>query len=73
MVCGAAAGLLAGRGDIVVLPLVGTFVLCAYDDFEPAGVVFCQKSSSFVMSPSFYLSLVRIGFVDNKKEKEGKG
>ena len=80
MVCGAAASLLAGRDDnTVVALLVGTFVLCAYDDFEPASVVFCPRfygpSSDhllFVMPPFFYLSLVRIVFVDNKKEKRRK-
>ena len=58
MVCGAAAGLLAGRGDIVVLPLVGTFVLRAYDDFGPSSVVFCPRF--YGSSPPFYLSLVRV-------------
>ena len=75
MVCGAEASLLAGRGDITVVALlVGTFVLRVCDDFEPASVVFCPRLyDHFVfLSPSFYFSLVRIGFVDNKKGKRGK-
>ena len=58
VVYGAAAGLLAGRGGgggIAVLPLVGTFVLRAYDDVEPASVVFCLRFyDHFVfLSPPF--------------------